>query len=94
LMILGLVLEDEGFWHGVRIRKASPSENWLQCANAVVLPAFVEHRPARLLQSIAGGIPVIASTACGLENMKGVTSVAAGDVESLRTAINTTLRSR
>jgi tRNA threonylcarbamoyladenosine modification (KEOPS) complex Pcc1 subunit len=29
-----------------------------------------------------------------LENMKGVTSVAAGDVASLRTAINTILRSR
>ena len=88
LTILGPVLEDAGFWRGVRIKQASPAENWLQCANAVVLPAFVEHRPARLLQSIAGGIPVIASTACGLANMKGVTTVKAGDVESLRTAIN------
>jgi VanW like protein len=88
LTILGPVLEDAGFWAGVRVNKASPTENWLESASAVVLPAFVEHRPARLLQSIVGGIPVIASTACGLENMKGVTSVAAGDVESLRTAID------
>ena len=88
LTIVGPVLEDAGFWRGVRIKHASATENWLESANAVVLPAFVEHRPARLLQSLAGGIPVIASTACGLENMKGVTSVEAGDVESLRTAIN------
>jgi glycosyltransferase involved in cell wall biosynthesis len=54
----------------------------------LILPAFVEHRPARLLQAIASGIPVIASTACGLENMQGVTNVKAGDVESLRTAID------
>ena len=88
LTILGPVLEDENFWRGVRIEKASKTENCFARASAVVLPAFVEHRPVRLLEAIAGGIPVIASTACGLENMKGITGVKAGDVESLRTAIN------
>jgi len=88
LTILGPVLEDEDFWRGVRVEKGCTSGDWFRRADAVVLPAFVEHRPVRLLEAIAGGIPVIASMACGLENMKGVTSVKAGDVESLRTAIN------
>jgi hypothetical protein len=88
LTILGPVLEAENFWQGVRVEKASKTEDWLQRGSALILPAFVEHRPARLLQAIASGIPVIASTACGLENMQGVTNVKAGDVESLRTAID------
>ena len=88
LTILGPVLEDHDFWRGVRVEKASKTEAWFARGNAVVLPAFVEHRPARLLDAIARGIPVIASTACGLENVKGVTTVKAGDVESLRSAIN------
>jgi hypothetical protein len=88
LTILGPVLEAEDFWRGVRVEKTSKTENWLQRGSAIILPAFVEHRPARLLQAIASGIPVIASTACGLENMQGVTNVKAGDVESLRRAID------
>ena len=62
-------------------------EEWLAGATAVVLPSFVEHRPRRLLEAVARGVPVIASKACGLENVSGVTSVPAGDVESLRAEI-------
>ena len=60
---------------------------WLQNADLVVLPAHVEHRPRRLLLAAAYGIPVIASTACGVRNVAGIGSIDPGDVPALREAI-------
>jgi glycosyltransferase involved in cell wall biosynthesis len=54
----------------------------------VVLPAHVENRPRILLKAIAYGIPVIASEACGLKNMAGVTTIPNGDVAALKDAIH------
>ena len=86
LRTMGPLLEGKDFWEGMRVHQ-SLDVDWLKSATAVVLPSFVEHRPRRLLEAVAAGVPVIASTACGLENVSGVTTVPAGDVESLRAAI-------
>ena len=67
----------------MRVNQMRAGDDWLSNATAVVLPSFVEHRPRRLLEAVARGVPVIASTACGLQNISGVTSIAPGDVESL-----------
>jgi glycosyltransferase involved in cell wall biosynthesis len=83
LVIMGPVLECKGFWDGLQVEQAPAGTDWLGDAAAVVLPAFIEHKPRRLLEAVARGVPVIASTACGLENISGVTSVQAGDVNSL-----------
>ena len=48
----------------------------------------MENNPRRLLHAIAAGTPVIASAACGLEGVKGVTSVPTGDLEALRAAVD------
>ncbi len=60
---------------------------WLTNADLVVLPAHVEHKPGRLLLAASKGIPVIASKACGVENVEGIESIDAGDAVSLRKAI-------
>jgi len=95
LTIVGPVVEDPEFWDGWRVRRVAADDDWLASATAVVLPAFIEPKPRRLLAAIAQGIPVIASGACGLGNMsgnlRGVTTVAAGDVVSLRAAIEKVL---
>jgi hypothetical protein len=83
LTILGPDLEGEDFWQNVIIQRA----NGLEGIRLVVLPAYVEHRPRILLKAIAIGIPVIASTACGLGNVPGVTTVPTGDVAALKNAI-------
>ena len=57
----------------------------------VVLPAFVEHQPRRLLEAVARGVPVIASKACGLGQLGGVAEVEAGDIASLRHEIEKAL---
>lgn len=93
LMNMGPILEGKNFWSGLRVHQSRTAEDWLACAAAVVLPAFVEHKPRRLLEAVARGVPVIASTACGLENVSGVTTVRAGDAQSLRAEIEKLLAS-
>ncbi|HKN84537.1 MAG TPA: glycosyltransferase, partial [Pyrinomonadaceae bacterium] len=75
------------FWHGIAVEERSGNEDWLNGIDLVVLPAFVEHKPRRLLEAVARSTPVIASTACGLKNIQGVINVPMGDVEALREAI-------
>ncbi|HEY8899497.1 MAG TPA: VanW family protein [Chthoniobacterales bacterium] len=85
LRLVGPVIEGEDFWRDVRL---SHSEgDWLDGAAAVVLPAWIEHQPRRLLRALAAGVPVIASEACGLTPRPGLTIVPTGDVEALRIAL-------
>jgi glycosyltransferase involved in cell wall biosynthesis len=61
-----------------------------------VLPAHVEHAPRALLRAVAAGVPVVASTACGLAGLQGlhnVAEIAPGDIDALRTALRTALQS-
>lgn len=85
LLILGPNIEGADFWDGFKVQKGG--DNWLDIADLVVLPAFVEHKPRRLLSAVAHGIPVFASTACGVGELDGVREFQAGDVESLRDLI-------
>lgn len=87
LVTTGAQLEGADFWRGTSIEHRGGSEDWLEGVDVVVLPAFVEHKPRRLLEAVACGTPVIASTACGLENIKEVIKVPVGNVEALREEI-------
>lgn len=84
---VGAQLEGADFWRGVSVEHKSGVGDWLADAALVVLPAYVENRPRRLLEAVARGVPVIASTACGLVNVKGVVNIQAGDVRRLFAAI-------
>ncbi|HEY3901909.1 MAG TPA: VanW family protein [Chthoniobacter sp.] len=103
LVCLGSTIEGAAFWNGVRTAASSPTPqvtspttdlHWLDEAAAVVLPAFVEHRPRRLLAAIARGIPVIATRQCGLGDLLGVTEVPAGDAQALVNALEQVLQER
>jgi glycosyltransferase involved in cell wall biosynthesis len=74
LTVLGNELEGADFWKDLPICRAN-SQDCLHQVGLVILPAFVEHNPRILLRAIACGIPVIASSACGLGNLKGVTNI-------------------
>jgi hypothetical protein len=89
LTVAGPNLESPEFWRGHDIRFANA--NWLDDAAVVVLPAWVEHRPNRLLEALAAGLPVIATKACGLDAREGVTIVPEGDVDSLVSALRQAL---
>jgi glycosyltransferase involved in cell wall biosynthesis len=85
LILLGPMIEGSNFWDGFDIERG-PTD-WLERADVVVLPAFVEHRPRRLLLAARAGIPVIATDACGVAGIENVITVEHGDVASLRKAI-------
>ena len=83
LVLIGSQLESADFWRGVQISCRRFDARWLDEIGLVVLPAFIEHKPRRLLEAVAHKVPVIASTACGLGNVAGVVNVPVGDAQSL-----------
>ncbi len=85
LRVCGPVLEKPDFWEGLNVERAG--EDWLEDAAVVVLPAWIEHQPRRLLKALAAGIPVIASAACGLPSSPGLIIVPAGDPQALLIAL-------
>ena len=76
----GREVEGEGFWGDVPVRRGSPLDGTF----AVILPAILEDRPRALLAAQAAGCPVIASRACGLDEVHEVLPM---DVEGLVEAI-------
>ena len=91
ITVNGPFLEGNNFWDGFQVELRPAGAHWLRNATVVVLPAFVEHQPRRLLEAVARGVPVIASRACGLGNLGGVAEVEYGDVASLRHEIERAL---
>jgi glycosyltransferase involved in cell wall biosynthesis len=87
LIIVGNDLEDREFWQGYSVSFQSNYQLALQQADLVVLPAWIEHQPRRILQAVAAGIPTIVSTGCGLHHLPNVTSIEIGNSHSLRNAI-------
>ncbi len=85
LTLLGPLIEGNDFWNGFDIERGG--DDWLRKADLVVLPAHVEHRPRRLLLAAAVGVPVIASSACGVNGVKGIETIATGDHVPLKTAV-------
>jgi glycosyltransferase involved in cell wall biosynthesis len=88
LTLMGPVLEAAGFWDGIKVEFVSRTDkDWLREVAVVVLPSWIEGRPAQLLQALQAGIPVIASAACGLPPQPGLTLIAAGDIAALKEAL-------
>ncbi len=85
LTVLKPFLEGQDFWNGANIAEIDRLS--LDGVSLVILPAHIEHKPRFLLRAIACGIPVIATAACGLGEMTGLTIIPVGDVDALRSAI-------
>lgn len=89
LRVTGPILEHSTFWSGMDVE--SGPANTVDGVAMAVLPAWVEHWPRGLLRLAASGVPVIASTACGLRGVPTVTEVPLGDVDRLRSEIEAAL---
>jgi hypothetical protein len=85
LMVAGKNLEGDNFWEGLNITK--PSSAWQEETSLVVMPAYIENKPRKLLEAVAYGIPVIASTFCGLKHVNGVVSLPPGNEKLWREEI-------
>ncbi len=84
LVIIGLNFEGENFWHGFEVERGNAQNGWLENADLVVLPSFVENKPRRILEAAANQIPVIASKACGVESVENIETFETGNAEDLR----------
>ncbi len=89
--VLGSPSSDVSLWQGVQVEYSGYASDWIADADVVVLPAYIEHAPRAALRAVAAGIPVIATPACGLQGLPGVTLVPAGDVAALRAALRQAL---
>lgn len=72
------------FWRDITL--APPAPHWLDGVGVVALPAWIEHRPRRLLEAIAARVPVIATDACGLHDWPSdarVSIIPCGDTAAL-----------
>jgi hypothetical protein len=85
IALAGPLLEGTDFWKGANTCPAGA--DWLAGAAMVVLPAWVEHQPRRVLAALASGVPVVCTAACGLPPQAGLTIVGEGDTQALRAAI-------
>lgn len=87
LRVWGSPSDDARLWQGIaHVEHMNWRGDAVAGASVVVLPAHIEHAPRALLRAVAAGVPVVASTACGLSGL-GVREVAPGDVAALRTAL-------
>ncbi len=84
LTLSGPNIESPDFWEGIEVEQRDFS---LEGVAVVVLPAWVENQPRRLLETVASGIPVIATDVCGLDGVEGVTVVETGNTAMLKAAI-------
>lgn len=85
--ILGTPPAHAADWKDVDWISVRHASEWWSNTDVVVLPAYVEHQPRALLKAIAAGVPVVATSACGLGARAGLIEVPAGDTESLLKAI-------
>ena len=88
VMAQGAELEGPDFWRGVRM---VPAGEWEGVA-AMVQPALLEDQPRRLLAALAAGVPVIATSACGIEPQPGLVLVPPEDPAALIAALATLVR--
>jgi len=84
LTISGRTIENENFWEDLKIEKFNGDYSQI---GLVVYPTFVEHQPRQVLKAISKGIPIITTTACGLDRSDQVEIVEIDNFEQLKNEV-------
>ncbi|WP_108124138.1 VanW family protein [Saccharospirillum mangrovi] len=87
--ITGSASEDAAFWGDIPVEKTG--QDPFEGIQLVIYPAWVEHQPRILLRALATGLPVIATTACGLAPADNLIIVSTGNYDALKQAVISTL---
>ena len=93
LVLGGPLIEDKNFWQGIRTQRCEPNQV-PRNIDAVVSPSIVESKPRFVLRAVAAGLPVIATEACGLKTIEGVTTIGNKDAKTLQQVIEQLLHFR
>lgn len=84
LSILGRTIEHPNFWENIKIETFNGNFNEI---GLIVYPTYIEHQPRLLLKCISKGIPVITTTATGLQNSDLVKTLEIGNLEQFKIEI-------
>jgi hypothetical protein len=84
LLVSGRKIEHDNFWNGLKTEQFNGNFDQI---DLVVYPTFIEHQPRQILKAIAKGIPVITTTACGLDPSDQVEIVELNNFERLSNAV-------
>ena len=88
LCIYGRTIETTHFWQDLKVEKFNG--DWRQIG-LVVYPTYVEHQPRLLLKALALGIPVITTTACGLDPSAQIKLLEINNFDQLKNAVHAAL---
>ncbi len=89
ISVLGNALENDDFWENSSVEKFDGNYNAI-CL--VIFPAYIEHQPRQILKLVGMRIPIIVSSACGIEAQTGVSVVKTGDYEHLKECVKKHLK--
>ena len=67
LIVFGDMLESKDPWAGLAVERRSFGPGWLDGIGAILHPATLTSQPRRLLQALAAGVTIYATSASGLD---------------------------
>lgn len=67
LIVFGELLEGANFWAGVPIERRTFGPNWLDGIGAILHPATLTSQPRHLLEALAAGVTIHATSTSGLD---------------------------
>ena len=84
LMISGRTIEKENFWEKIKVEKFKGDFNEV---GLVIYPTYIENQPRQILKAISKGIPIITTSACGVDNLENIKIVDLGNYEQLKNEV-------
>ncbi len=84
LTVLGQSLEDPNFWGDFYVEQFKGDYKEI---GLIVYPTFIENQPRQILKALSYGIPVITTTACGLEKQDNISIFNIEDIEGIKNEI-------
>ncbi len=85
LTVSGRTIENGNFWKDLKIEKLNKDFDQI---GLVVYPTYIENQPRQILKAISKGIPVITTSACGLDRSDQVEIVELNNFELLKNEVN------
>ena len=80
-VILGRNLEMDNFWDNIETEKFNGNYDEI---GLIIYPTIIENQPRQLIKTVSYGIPIITTTACGLQESENVKVVKLNDYNSLK----------
>lgn len=88
LTVSGRVLEGENFWQGITTNQFNGDYKEI---GLIVYPTYIENQPRQILKAVSNGIPVITTTACGIDNLDNIKVFEIDDLEGIKNEIKKAL---